>query len=50
MGHKRPTFVERSDRGDCFSAGCSRRPTTMITFKGEMVWSCASHSSADGRF
>jgi hypothetical protein len=49
MGHKRPTFLERSERGDCFAAGCHRKPTTTITFRGELVGSCANHASADGR-
>lgn len=50
MGHKRPTFQERSDRGDCFTAGCHRRPVEMITFRGVLVWACNGHKHADGLF
>lgn len=50
MGHRRPTYLERSQRGECFTAGCTRKPAEMITFRGDFVWACDGHKAADGLY
>ncbi|MCC5582165.1 hypothetical protein IMZ11_41900 [Microtetraspora sp. AC03309] len=50
MGHKRPTFLERSERGQCFTYDCPRKPIRQIMFRGYLVWACKACEHKDGLY